>query len=125
MACLETFVIVKICDSCQKLLFDQQDCAWVAIREHGALLFKKWKSGMADKNTVSHFCTAGCALEFCGQWLDGKLAEPEPQFKHVSMSLEGDGSGEVETVVSPLPPPRDPTPQEIAEQNSILRSLGI
>ena len=116
-------MIVKICDSCQKLLFEANDCAWVAVRERGALLLKKWQSGMADKATVSHFCCSGCALSFCEQWLDGKLVEPTPEVRK-----QPDPSQVLAEEYDPGPPPvevRPPTAQEQAEQNSILRSLGI
>ena len=110
-------MIVKICDSCQKLLFDDGDCAWVAVREHGALLFKKWQSGMADKSTVSHFCSSGCTLKFCDQWLEGKLTEPVVEVRQGPQPWEPESP--------PAPPMRDPTPQEIAEQRGLLGELGI
>ena len=119
-------MIVKICDSCQKLLFDQEQCVWVAIREHGALLFKKWQSGMADKSTVSHFCSSECAIHFCADWFSGVIPEPVPSPAQVEANrVHNERFDEAAELAYQSPPVVEPTPQEVAEQNALMRSLGI
>lgn len=101
-------MIVKVCDSCQKLL--DSDCAFVAIREHGMVAFKRGAD--AKGNNQSHFCGAVCMVEFLKNWAQGNLPEPAPLpevpvVAHVTSDPQG------------VPPPAE----RIAEQNALLASV--
>jgi len=100
-------VIVKVCDICQKFLGSS---AVIAIRSANGIAFRK---GNLDSRGASHLCSDECALQFFSRWLSEDLPETVPILT----------ASPIRQAPSPVMAVREPTPEEIAEQNEIMRDL--
>lgn len=101
------------CDTCRQFLDDHRPCmATALVGQGGTLALRRLREGEKPQKASAHFCSQDCLIEFLGKWLSGEL--PELQMTITEQS----------TVVSvPQPERRQPTPEEMADQNAVLASV--
>ena len=96
-------MIVTACDICRKLM--ESGFMFIASRSGETVAFsKKTSAGKA----VSHLCSKECAVTFFERWMSDDLPELP------KVETPANARSHVVTGV------RDPTPQEIANQNDAL-----
>lgn len=131
-------MLVRLCDGCELVLGIARPCVAVALRQKGTVALRMIPDGATVPAGMSaHFCSPTCATNWVQQWLTGMLPEPaaevEPERppKPTRMSTwQGVAPTESITETAEWPPAaasaaarRQPTPQEIADQQAVLGAV--